>query len=547
MRSSEIHSENNEEERQSLLTAGIWQTSGNLISGLLTWLLILILSREDIGLGAEAVGILNTGTALYASVSLFMVGIRKSTSQKVAENIHDEYLAIQYARNGAFSIFTVSIICSVGLLISSFYFGQPLSFQDELSSILFIIGLCMFINWFREASQIVMAGIGSYKNISKAYMIFFIFQFLLGILIIFIIKGLNLPPSFIFLAYACGIIAQTLILNKYFQQFKPFNTEIFRFKKVDRQIISRYRNGFFFAITEIIPFGFLGSISLIILLAFTNSFEITGAYSIVVGYAFAGLMVTNFAWPLITSVAEAYGRGDIEQINHYLRLIAKIFFYITFLILIIMIGLAYGIISLFYGDLYLTGSTDIWIPFILLTCGYAITGFEYLLCGIILGIGKGRAAAIYLGSTFLTSVGISIIFLLLNIFSPQINASLGFFIGSLVMLPFLPYLMKKYIKQSIPFSIGLRSFLAFILTLIIAIFLVIPPLDLIPLSNFLYLVLAGALLVFLYLIFLVFFGSISQDDFILLEKKAEEYKIKKYIEFIMNFFKKLMHISPFSK
>jgi len=119
---------NHGKERQSLFTAGIWQTSSNLISGLLTWLLILVLARDDIGLGASAVGILNTGTAIYACFSLFMIGIRKSASQKFAEHIYDSPLAIQYARNGTFSIFLVAIISGFALIISSFYIGAPLNF-----------------------------------------------------------------------------------------------------------------------------------------------------------------------------------------------------------------------------------------------------------------------------------------------------------------------------------------------------------------------------------------------------------------------------------
>jgi hypothetical protein len=283
------------------------------------------------------------------------------------------------------------------------------------------------------------------------------------------------------------------------------------------------------------------------LLFFTqNNYPIVGAFSIIIGYALGGLVVAGFAWPLITSVAEAYGKKDTAKIKYYLHLMVKIFFYLTFLVLTIDIGLSHGILLVFHGPEYLIGNTDVWLPFILGFIAYAIASFEYILCGILLGVGKGRSAAIYLGITFLVTAGSATLFLLLNLFSlPQLNLSFGFLIGVLIMLPFLPYLIKKHLQQKIPFLIGLKSIMALFCTLFIGAILTWPPLNLIPLSNVGLILLMGILLIVIYALLLIFFGAISQEDFYLLERKAEEYGLKKSLEPVLGFLRKLMRISPF--
>lgn len=532
-------------QKQSLLDAGIWYTAGNLISGFLTWLLILVLSRTDIGLGPEGVGVLNVGTAIFACATILALGIRKSTSQKVAETITNLQNAVKEARNGAFATFIVCMVIGVGLIVSSFFLASPFSFQNRLSSIFFIVGGLMFINWFRDSSQSVLAGYGEYNKITIAYTSFFIIQFIAGVLLVFIIKPFGLPVTIIFIAYAIGIIVQILFLYKYFKPHKPFNPEIFRFHIRGGRPFTNIQHGFFFAITEIVPFGFLGSFSLVILQTFTNDFAISGAYSIVLGYAFGGLMVTNFAWPLITHVADAFGKGDVERIRHNLQLIVKIFYYVTFLLLAISIGGSQGFLSIFHGAAYLQGATDVWLPFIFTFVAYAIAAFEYLLCGVLLGVGKRRPAAIYLGIMFLLTIGFSTFFLWLSLFSPQINASIGFLLGTVVMAPFLPYLLKKHINQKPDLRIGLRSLVALICTLFLAFILVWPPLNLIHLSN---LFIFGGICILLgivFLILLVFFGAISKEDFDLLERKIEEYKLKKYLGPILGIFRRIMKRSPF--
>ncbi len=532
-------------QKQSLIDAGIWQTSGQLVSGFLAWLLILIMSREDIGLGPTSVGVLNIGAALVALFTMLTLGIKKSTSQKISVNILNKKLALVEARNGVFAIFFASIMMGVALIIASFFIAFPITLQNELSFLFFTIGLLMFLFWYRDGTQTILAGLGEYNKIAKSLMIFIFFEFLIGVFLIVIIKSFNFPITLIFVAYCLGVIAQILILYKYFKPHRPYYPALFRFNLRNHETYKNIRQGFFFAVTEIIPFGFLGTVSLIFLFAFTNDFAISGAYSIVIGYSFAGLMVTNFAWPLITHIAEAYGKGDFKRIQHYLKLIVKVFFYVTFLILTIIIGLSQGFLLNFYGLTYLTGPTDVWIPFILCGIATSIAGFEYLLCGVLLGIGKGKPAAIYLGITFLLTIGISSIFLWLNPFTPQINASLGYLIGTLIMLPGLPYLLKKEMNQQIQMAIGLRSFLAFICALTLAIILVWPPLNLIPISNLFIFLLLWPFLGIIYIIFLVFFGSVSQEDFKLLEKKLEAYKLKRYMSPILAFLQKVMRISPF--
>jgi O-antigen/teichoic acid export membrane protein len=533
---------------QSLLTAGLWQIIGTVIASIMSWLLVVVISREDIGLGPSGTGILNTAVAVFTIFSLLTSGIGKSTSQMVSENFSDKPLAFKNARNGTFAAILVGIILGIVLIICSFIIGMPLAFRPEmsLSTIVFVIGVVMVITGMRDGFIGNFAAAGEYDEIAKSNAINALFQLAGAITFVVLIKNSILPNASIIFILVIGMAAQTLFLTRYFNQFW-LNTQLFRFTQVDRRFFGNIRQGFYFAITDIIPTGLLGSISLILLLFFThNNYDVVGAYSIILGYSLGGLMVTGFAWPLITSVAEAYGRKDSEKIGYYLRLIVKIFFYVTFLILTIDICLSYGIIGVFHGSVYLTGPTDVWWSFIIVIVAYAIAAFEYVLSSILLGIRKGRSAAFYLGSMFLVTIGITSLCLWFNLFPlPQLSAAVGFLISTLIMLPIIPFLLKKHVQQRIPFMIGIRSILALVCTIAIGAVLMWPPLKLIPLSNGFLILIMGFVMIVIYLLLLIFFGAISQEDFQLLERKAEEYGLKKTIEPVLNLLRKIMRSSPF--
>jgi hypothetical protein len=280
----------------------------------------------------------------------------------------------------------------------------------------------------------------------------------------------------------------------------------------------------------------------------SQAYEITGAFSIITGYSLGGLIIVGFAWPMITAVAEAYGQGDSKRIRFYLHLIVKLFFYITFLILVIDIGLSRGILYIFHGPVYLTGVTDTWIPFMIVITAFTIAGFEYILCSIILGVGKGRTAAAYLGSIVLLVIGLVSLFLWLEIFpSILLNASLGFLAGTVIMLPFLPYLVKRTVKENIPLGVGLRSILALVCTICVAALLFWPPLNILPLTNPLLFLLGALLLIGTYLVLLVFFGALLPEDLKLIEQKAKEYNLEGTLSPILSIVRKIMSISPFCK
>ncbi|MHA1264956.1 MAG: hypothetical protein ACTSRS_06930 [Candidatus Helarchaeota archaeon] len=540
---------------QNLLASGMWQIAGTLISAILAWILVVLVSREDIGLGAEGVGVLNTALAVYGIFMLLTLGMSKATSQVVSEHILDKRVAFEQSRNGIFVIIITGFIVGTGLVIWSFFVGNPFLFQNRMSSILFIIGIVLMITGFRDAFTSNLAAVGEYDDIAKGNFVFPLFQLLTGIIIIVLIKILNLPilsNTLIALVFIFGIIAQTLFLAKHFNNLW-FNVEIFRFTKVDRRALTLARQGFYFSITDIIPVGVLGSIVVVLILTHaqmicptTQAYEITGAFSIILGYALGGLIIVGFAWPMITAVAEAYGTGDSERIRFYLHLIVKLFFYLTFFILTIDIGLSRGILYLFHGPIYLTGVTDTWIPFILTIAAFAIAGFEYILCSVILGIGKGRVAAAYLGSIVLLVIGSVLLFLWLNLFPTiLINASVGYIIGTLILLPLLPFLIKRILNEHIPMKIGLRSLSALACSIIIAALLFWPPLNLLPLTNIFNFILAAIILILCYSFLLVFFGAITAPDLLLLEKQAKEYNLEGVVRPILSIIRKIMNLSPF--
>ena len=530
----------------------MWQVVGTLIGSIFIWLLVVFVSQDIIGLKAKGVGILNTAYAIFLAFSLLIMGIGKATSQRVSENISDKRVAFEHARNGTIVAILVGIIVGVGLIITSFFIGTPLTFQSELSSIFFVIGIVMIFTGFRDGLSSNLAAVGEYDDMAKAFAINPLFQFLAGIILIILIRNpsLSLPVSLIIIVYVFGIIAQTMFLTKHFRRLW-FNTQIFRLTKVDRRAFKIFRQGVYFAITDIIPVGILGFITVIILLAFTGNYATVGSYSIILGYSLGALTVAGFAWPLITSVAEAYGQRDSNRIRFYLHLIAKIYFYVTFLVLAFTLGLSHGIIWTFHGSIYLQGSLDVWIPFLLVISGFAVAALEYILSSILLGIGKGRTAAVYLGSIFLITVGFTTLFLWLNLFSsPQLNAAFGFLLGPLILLPLLPFLIKKYVGESIPWSIGFKSLLALACTLGVAAVLlwpIWPTGALIPVTNIFVLVLMMVPIVLLFVILLVFFGSIPPEDLELMERKAKEYGLESIAGPLLSFFRKIMNVSPFCK
>jgi O-antigen/teichoic acid export membrane protein len=541
-------------QRQTLLAAGVWQTSGALICGFVAWILDLIVAREDIGLGAEGIGVLNIGTVVFLFATLVIVGLKKSTSQKISENILDNQLALKEARNGAFAILIISIVTGIALIISSFFVGNPLTFQNKMSSIIFIVGILMFLVFYRGGTHSVLSGIGDYDSIAKSRLIFFIFQLGSGLLLIVLILIYELPITLIFLAYAFGLIAQLLISFKYFKELQMFNPETFRFHFRGHQLARNVKEGTLFAISEIVPLNILGSASIIVLYIFTQDFAVSGAFSIVVGYSLAGLLITNFTWPLITHIAEAYGKQDSEKIGHNLKLVVKLFFYITSLVVVILLALSRGFIFVFYGSPYLTGAIDIWIPFMLMVVGSSIISFIYILCCVLLGVGKRKPAAIYLGALFLVIIGTCSLFLWLNPLgaylsnAAQVTTALGFLVGSVIMVAFIPSLIRKEINQKVPFSIGLRSIFALLTTLGISIILFWPPLNLIIITNIFILIFCLILVGAIYLLLLVFYGAVSKEDIQLFREKINDYRrVRRIVGPILTFMEKLMDISPFYK
>ena len=136
-----------------------------------------------------------------------------------------------------------------------------------------------------------LAAVGEYDEIAKAYTTYPLFQLLSGIILILLINLLGLPMGIILIAYIVGIAAQTFFLFKYSRKLW-FNKQIFQFTKVDRRAFKIVRQGFYFAITDIIPIGLLGSVTVIILLFFTGQqYQIAGAYSIVLGYSFLAAVI----------------------------------------------------------------------------------------------------------------------------------------------------------------------------------------------------------------------------------------------------------------
>ncbi len=506
------------------------------------------MAREDIGLGAGGIGVLNIGTVIFTTSTLVIMGIQKSTSQKISENIVDCQLALKESKNGAFSILTISIVLGIALLIVSFCIGFPLSFQNSLSSMFFIIGLLMFLNWYRGGTQSVLSGIGDYDNIAKSNLCFFLSQLISGLLLMILIIVFNLPIALIFLAYAIGLISQVLLLNKYFKKLPMFHPETFQFNFRSHELSKNTRQGILFSISEIVPLNILGATALLVIFAFTKDFNISGAFSIVTGYSLAGLLVTNFTWPLITHIAEAYGKGDHEKINYNLKLVVKLFFYLTSLIIVVLIGLSQGFLYTFYGNAYLTGTINIWVPFMLMVVGSSIASFEYIICCVLLGVGKRKPAAAYLGTLFLLIIGFCSLFLWLNPFDAQINTALGYLTSTVVMVAFIPYLMKKEINEKIPFSIGIRSIFALLSALSIGVVLFWPPLNLIPITNFFLLVLSIIIIGAIYLFFLIFYGSVAMSDIEMFREKINEYvRLKRIVGPILTFLQKIMKISPFYK
>jgi O-antigen/teichoic acid export membrane protein len=532
---------------QNLLTAGLWQTVGTMVASILSWLLVLVVSREDIGIGPVGIGILNTASALLSVFSLVIMGMSKATSQKVSEKFSDKKLAFQHARNGTFITIIFGIVIGICLIVGAFFIGNPFTLQDELSSILLILGITMLFVGFREGFSANLAAVGEYDEIVKAGVMLQLSRFISGIIIIIIIKSI-IGPAFtglILLILIISTIVQVLFLYRFLGKLW-FNKQIFRFTKVDRKTFGIVRQGLYFAVTDIIPVGLLGATSTILLLFFTGDYHIVGAYSIAIGYSIGGLIVAGFAWPIITSVAEAYGQGDTERIHRYLNLILKLFFYLTFLMIAISIGLSRGILNIFHGTDYTT-TYDVWLPFILVVSAFTIAGFEYIMCSVLLGVGKGRPAATYLGSIFLVSVGFISLFLWLEPFTPQINAGLGFLTGTVIMLPILPILVKKNLKHGISKAVPLRSTLALLCSLALPAILTWPPLELIVFNNIWLLILLAITIAITYPIFLVFFGAITDEDFDLIDRKIEEYGLGKYIGPIIGILRKINNISPFRR
>ncbi len=431
---------------ERLVTGGTYIMGFSVLAGLMGWIVLIVASRSDIGVGAELLGFLTTAMALnFISISI-SGGFNQALSKYISEAlVESKTKALSYAKSGFF-LFNI-----IGIILFSIFFAIAIWIFPNNFAYAMVFGIVAISYYLTFLGNNFVGNIAAVHRFDRIGMAVFGGSIggaivALGILF-FVPKPLNailLPLMLI-----ANVIIGTILNFYYAQKSVPYKITS-TFKGADRtQTIQILKYGLYSSIPNIIYSGTILWIQTLWfsgLLGFATT--VVSANGIIIGYASVALAICQMGWPQIPAISEAKAMNNYELIDDYMESTLHNGFNMSIFLLTIYIGLSYLILQLFHGPEYLFAQ----IPFIILSIGVAIVGIEFLICTLLIGLGEGKKAAILILSITLiqiTLVPILIIFLNSN-FGMEASlyaGPLSLLISSLAAFPFAFRYMIKYTRN----------------------------------------------------------------------------------------------------
>jgi len=496
-----------------LIIGGSLQVIGSALSGLFWWILGILLSRPDIGIGPEGYGVYGIMLSFISFLSLFPAGVSTALSRSLQEFDTKEDKA--YVSRAFFTVTLVLLFASIslGLIIINSFFGT-----SYVRTMLFISLITVFLLSFSSFFIGLLNGFYEYNHTGFATMLYGAGAFITTVFILFFMDIRKMSPygysyylALIFISgsliYLVYLFIASLITIQITSGFFSISFDI-SFKKA-------LKRTFWCMLPLLLSLNSYMWASLLILSSFGISEKYLGMLNIAIGYAATLFLIAFFSIPSVPEIGRAYEIGDTNLIKKLVRGAIKSFMFLTGLLIVAYVSMSYPLLYIFHTKVYTTAQ----IPFITSMISTGLIAVEYACIMILIGLNKEKLGGISALITFIASLSIFIILLYANWKLPYLEEEISYItlpslILTFITIPIIVYLFKV-IKESsgyLPVSAILKSILSATVATIFGM-LLYPIIW--PKTDFIQLSIAAALPSILYLLALLLIGYFDEQDFIL--------------------------------
>ncbi|MHA1278177.1 MAG: hypothetical protein ACTSQI_16370 [Candidatus Helarchaeota archaeon] len=527
---------------ERLVTGGTYIVGFSVLAGLMGWLVILIASRSDIGVGIAGLGFFTTANAFNYIILSISGGFNQSLSKYISEAlVVSDKKALIYARSGFF-VFNIIGIILFSCFFAVFVWLFPSNYQYAL--IYGILAITYYLTFLDSNFTGNIAAVHRFDRIGIVSFVASIGGAGAAFLILFLV-----PPPLNAVLLPLTLIAAVMTrvsMSFYFaRKSVPYTLSSILKGARRREAIQIIKYGAYSTVPNII---YSGAILWIQALWFSGLLGIgstvVSANGLIIGYASVALAICQMGWPQIPAISEAKAMKDYDLIDDYMKTTLHNGFNMSLFLLTIYIGLSYIILKLFHGVEYLFAH----IPFIIMSIGVVIIGLEFLICTLLVGLGKGKKAALLIIILTLIQVILTpLLIMYLNtnfgLQSALYAGPISLLISSIAILPVAFNYMTKYTRN--PTRTYLNILWKATLSLILALscwglfeWFVFPHSSL-YLDMAIGLFVRAVILFSFFLLFMLLFAGLNDADLDIYEKFIGP------LRFMIRGFRWLLHHSPF--
>jgi O-antigen/teichoic acid export membrane protein len=527
---------------ERLVAGGTYIVGFSVLAGLLGWLVILIASRSDIGVGPSGLGFFATANAFNYIMLSISGGFNQSLSKYISEALVDsKEKALVYVKSGffVFNLIGIALFCG---FFAIFIIIFPNNYSYAL--IFGVLAITYYLTFMASFFMGNLAAVHRFDRLGIAAFATAIGSAGAAFAILFLVPS-PLNAILLPLMLIAGLLTRVIFTFYFARKSVPYTFSSIFHGVRRREAIQIIKYGAYSTVPNII---YSAAILWIQTLWFSGLLGIgtpvVSANGIIIGYASVALAICQMGWPQIPAISEAKAMNDYDLIDDYMKTTLHNGFNMSIFLLTVYIGISYIILNLLHGPEYLFAH----VPFIILSIGVAIIGVEFLICTLLVGLGEGKKAAILILS--LTLIQIVLTPLLILYFNtnfglePSLYAGpISLLISSIAILPIAFRYMVKYTKNrpSVYTNILWKAMLSMILSLGcwgLFEWLVFPHSPLV-LDMVIGLFLRAVILFGFFLLFMLIFAGLNDADLDIYNKYLGP------LRFMIRGFRWLLHCSPF--
>ncbi|NVM30331.1 MAG: hypothetical protein HWN65_15910 [Candidatus Helarchaeota archaeon] len=529
---------------ERLVTSSTYMMGFSVLAGVMGWIFLVVASRTDIGVGDELLGFFTTAMALNIIGTCVAGGFNQSIAKYISESLVDsKEKALIYAKSGFFICNLIGIIFfGIFFVVAIWLFPHNL----EYGIIFGLMSLIYYFNFFHSNFRGNLAAVHRFDYIGKILFAGGLVSGGVAFIILFLVPE---PTNAVLLPLMLVLnpIVQIILTVLYGKKVIPYSLRSI-FKGGQRaEMIQIFRYGVYCTIPNII---FTGAILWIQTLWYSGllgvATTVVSANGVIIAYASVALAICQIGAPQVPAISEAKAMNDYKLIDNYMKNTLHNGFNMTVFLLTVYIGLSYIILEFLHGPEY----TFAHIPFILLSVAVAILGVEFLVCTLLMGLGKGRKAAILI--LILTLIQIFLVPILVIYFNNVLGLEaslyagpLSLLISSLAIFPVAFYYMKRYTHNPAKMYLAIlgKATVSMILTLLcFGLFeLFVFPHSTSIIDIVIGMFVRGTILFSFFLIFMLIFAGLNDTDLDLYLKYLGPFR------FLLKPLRWLLHHSPFYK